>query len=107
MTTVDKVQAIASHLKKVSPEALEVYIDDASEEVDDLKVKDKYKERLTRYLAAHLATMNVRREDSRSFEGASVSYSSESAGTGLDSTGYGQEFQRILRKAQGLRLKVI
>lgn len=107
-TTVDKVKAIAKHLKNLSDEDIQMYIDDAILEVKEYRIADKYKERLQRYLAAHLASLDIRREESRSFEGASVTYStSESSGKELDSTSYGQEFKRLLRKAQGLRLTVI
>ncbi|MGY4689341.1 DUF4054 domain-containing protein [Salibacterium sp. K-3] len=109
-TTVDNVKAIASHLKSLSDSDIQMYIDDAKMEVDELGVAEKYHERLQRYLVAHYASLNIRRPEARSFEGASVSYKGPretTYGSGMNMTEYGQEYQRLLRKAQGLRLLVL
>ncbi|SFP18591.1 DUF4054 domain-containing protein [Salibacterium halotolerans] len=107
-TTADRVKAIASHLKGLNDSDIQMYIDDAKEELDRYSIKDEHKERLQRYLAAHLASLNQRRADSHSISGRiSVSYSPSDKGSGLDSTEYGQEYKRLLRRATGLRLIVL
>lgn len=106
-TTPEKVKAIAKHLKKLAPEVLEMYISDAQLELGRYRVAEKYEERLQRYLSAHLATLDSRRPDNYSVGEISAGFSSGVKGLGLDSTEYGQEFKRQLRKAMGFMVKIL
>jgi len=105
-TTPERVKAIAAHLKSMPDETIQIYIDDAVVEVSELNVPGKYHERLQRYLAAHLASLNVRRATSKTVSDMSISYSS-TTGAGLDTTEYGQEYKRLLRKLRGGFLRVM
>lgn len=100
MTELQKVRAIARHLKKMPDDDLQVFIEDASAEVNKYKVGSTDRERLTRWLAAHLATLNYRRAQSESVAELSRSFSS-AQGEGLDATEYGQEYKRQLKKVIG------
>ncbi|MED4933998.1 DUF4054 domain-containing protein [Heyndrickxia coagulans] len=99
-TTPERVRAIAKHLSSITDDQLQVYIDDAYQEVKELEVKDAYVERLTRYLAAHLASLNVRQTQSESVGPMRKSYSTQSVdnNTGLQVTPYGQEYERLKNK---------
>lgn len=101
-TTPDKLLMIANHLNGLTTEALQQYIDDAFLEVEDMKVKEEHEEILSRYLAAHFASLNVRRVVSMKADVLSQTYSNEAtAGRGLDSTVYGQEFKRLSKRYGG------
>lgn len=99
-TDVARVRSIAKHLTTLSDDQLQVFIDDAYQEVTDLKVKEEYVEKLTRYLAAHLASLNVRQTQSESVGPMRKTYTTQSINnnTGLGSTPYGQEYDRLVRK---------
>lgn len=105
-TTPEKVKAIAKHLAGMSNEDVQMYIDDAAIELPDYNIKKpQYEERLIRYFAAHLATLNVRRKTSEKVSDMSKTYEAQSAKEkGLCSTEYGQEFERLLKRAQGPNL---
>jgi len=105
-TTVDRVIAIAEHLSTMSADSLQIFIDDAIQEVNDSGMLEQYKERAQRYLAAHLASMNKRRASSQSVSDVSVSYDS-TVGLELDGTSYGQEYARLLRKVRKGYLRVM
>lgn len=99
LTTPVKVQAIAKHLKAITADDLAVYIEDASLEVSSSPISKEYREKATRYLAAHMASLNVRQvqqqkvgELSQTFQDTSVT------NKGLEATSYGQEYARILKK---------
>lgn len=104
-TTVSRVRGIARHLAKLSDEDIQMYINDASLEVPP-SIGNTYKERMVRYLAAHLATLNVRRATSQSVSDISHSFNA-ATGHGLLSTEYGQEYLRLQRKATGAGLRVM
>lgn len=106
-TTKENVRAIAAHLEDMSNDALDLIIDDAIMEVAALGVPPQYHERLQRWLAAHLGTLNVRRGASKSAGDVSVSYTASAVGIGLQSTEYGQEYQRLLHKLHGGYLRVM
>lgn len=97
LTTPDKVKAIAKHLSSLTDEQVLLLIEDASMEVSELPVKEKYKERLTRYLAAHYGSLNVRQTQSETVGPLKRSFSSDSIDTskGLDGTSFGQEYARL------------
>lgn len=95
-TTPARVKAIAKHLVTLSDDELNIVIDDAFLEVTAHKVKEADEERLTRYLAAHLASFNARQSSTEKVADLSKSYVSISSGEGLESTQYGQEYKRLL-----------
>lgn len=101
-TTPDKIRSIAKHLRSLSDGDLNLYIEDAKAELDEEKIPDKYRERLQRYLSAHLASLNVRRVASQKVDGMSQTFSNSDRTSvesmGLDSTPYGQEFARLMKK---------
>lgn len=100
LTTPDKVKSIAKHLSSLSDEQVLLLIEDASLEVSDLKVDNKYKEKLTRYLAAHYGSINIRQTQSETVGPIKRSYTSGNIDDrkGLDSTPYGQEYARLVKK---------
>ncbi|KAB8139270.1 DUF4054 domain-containing protein [Gracilibacillus oryzae] len=100
LTDKVRVRAIAHHLKRMADEDLDVVIEDAEAEVAKLSVKSEDRERLVRYLAAHMATLNYRRATSQSLTDMSESYNAPQ-GDGLSSTEYGQEYMRLEKKALG------
>ena len=96
-----RVRAIASNLVGKTDDELQIFVDDAIMEVAEVKsLPTSMRERAQRYLAAHLATLDTRRESSRSLGQFSVSYESDKSGGGsmLYATPYGQEYLRIIRK---------
>ncbi|MFC2948538.1 DUF4054 domain-containing protein [Virgibacillus sediminis] len=101
LTTAARVKSIASHLKAVSNEDMDVYIEDASQEVSSSPIKEEYRERATRYLAAHMASLNVRQAQNQKVGEISQTFTT-TGGAGIDSTPYGQEYDRILKKSKPL-----
>lgn len=99
LTTIEKVKAIAKHLSSLTDEQVLLLIEDASLEVSEIKVKDTYKEKLTRYLAAHYGSLNIRQTQSETVGPIRRSYTSANIDDkkGLDSTPYGQEYQRLIK----------
>lgn len=99
LTTVENVKAIAKHLSSLTDDQVLLLIEDASFEVSELKVKDKYKERLARYLAAHYGSFNIRQTQSETVGPIKRTFTSGSVDNrkGLESTVYGQEYQRLLK----------
>ncbi|MBW2672316.1 MAG: DUF4054 domain-containing protein [Deltaproteobacteria bacterium] len=99
-TTIERVRAICPHLEQMPDSTLQMFIDDASIEVEKIKsratvtVTDQDAERLERWLAAHLATLQERRPVSQSVSGISVSFPN-TGGSGLAATEYGQEYLRL------------
>ena len=94
-TTPERVYAIASHL---AGRDLALFIEDAYYDVLNVYgVPDAEAERPTRYLAAHLATLDIRRTSEESVSDMKLKYTADAAGgTGIDSTPYGQEFMRLI-----------
>lgn len=105
-TTPARVRGIARHLASMSDDALALHIADAVAEVGRFNVRGQYRERLQRYLAAHLATIDRRRPDSQAVSDLRTSYRA-AQGDGLAGTEYGQEYQRLLRQATGAYLRVM
>lgn len=99
-TTPDRVRSIAKHLSSLTDDQLQIIIDDAYQEVKSLGIQEEYEERLTRYLSAHLASLNVRQTQSESVGPMRKDYTTQSisANTGLSSTPYGQEYSRLVKK---------
>jgi len=104
-TTVDKVLAIAPHLEELPTETMEMYIDDAIEELSGTSLADS--EKAQRYLAAHFGTLNVRRPVSEKVENISVDYAEGTAeDVGLNLTTYGREYARIIGNEKGLNFRL-
>lgn len=104
-TTVSKVRAIANHLEVLDDSTIEMYIDDAKSELDS--IPDDKQERLQRYLAAHYATLNIRRPDSEQIGNDINTQYNADHGEGLARTEYGQEVDRILKKLTGPNLRLL
>jgi len=100
ITTKKKVRAIASHLEDMDDDNLDVFIEDAALEVNRIRVPQDYREKLERWLAAHLATLDKERPTSYSAGDHSLSYDRQ-AQMSIYSTPYGQEYMRILRSIRG------
>ena len=60
-TTIERVRLLGDEFANIPDERLMMYIEDASLEVSSLPISDAHKEKLTRYLAAHLAVLALRR----------------------------------------------
>lgn len=99
LTTPEKVKSIAKHLSSLPEEQVLLLIDDASLEVNELPIKEVYKEKLTRYLAAHYGSLNIRQTQSETVGPIKRSYTSSAVDdrVGLDATPYGQEYSRLLK----------
>lgn len=97
LTTPARVRSMGSELSSLTDEQLNMYIEDASLEVSSLNVPEQHRERLERYLAAHLATVNNKRVIKEKVDVIERTYSDSGKDTeGTLSTSYGQEYQRIL-----------
>jgi len=99
-TTIARVKLIASHLRELSDEEIQIFIDDAKIEMKDYSLDDEVEEKAQRYLTAHLATINNRRAVSEEIKGElSVDYvkGSTSKEKGLESTKYGAKYKEVLQ----------
>lgn len=78
-----------------------MYIADAKLEMQSMRYKPRYEEKIQRYLAAHYATLANPMVKSESLDGlGSQTYLSPGEGKeGLEATAYGQEVARILKKS--------
>jgi len=100
-TTVDNVLAIAPHLSSLDDSTIDLYIEDAIEELKGTSLADN--ERAQRYLAAHYGTINVRRATSEEIKNElSVDYED----SGDYSTKYKQEFERLVSNANGIDFRL-
>ncbi|MFX3616228.1 MAG: DUF4054 domain-containing protein [Sporolactobacillus sp.] len=106
-TTPDRVRSIAHHLISMSDADLQLCIDDAFQEiVDTTDVNSKYYERLSRYLAAHYASLNVRQANVEHVGPIQREYNlsrtgGETGANGVQSTPYGLEYLRLMRRLTG------
>lgn len=112
LTTPERVILIASHLSTMEDEALLLFIQDASAEVSQLpNLSADEQEKLTRWLAAHLATSRQTSSSGHTVQSLKVGDIAETYVTGgasLSSTTYGQEFIRMLNNIKKrASLKVI
>jgi Protein of unknown function (DUF4054) len=98
LTTPARVRTMGKEFTSMTDEQLNLYIEDASLEVSSLSVPEEHKERLARYLTAHLATVNAKKVVREKVDVIERQYSDQGTAIGLQSTPYGQEFQRILSK---------
>lgn len=114
--TLDRVRSIAKHLRQMSDVDLQVSIDDAYQEViDTTGVNPNYYERLSRWLAAHYASLNQRQANVERVGPITREYNlsrsgGETGASGVQSTPYGLEYLRLMRRLTGrgrLNLTVI
>lgn len=110
-TTILKVKLTAPSLATSSDEAIELYIDDAYLTVKSSKFPEMYEEVANRYLAAHLASVNVKNVIAEQVGTLKREYSDKNIeDKDLNSTSYGQEYLRLekeySRKKGGLSLVV-
>lgn len=99
LTTIERVRLLGAEFEAVSDARLELYIEDASLEVSSLGIREAHHERLTRYLAAHLAILSTEPKQAVIREKVDVierQYSDPNKNLGILGTKYGQEYQRIL-----------
>ena len=108
LTTIERVRLLGTEFKAISDMRLELYIEDASLEVSSLGVPEAHHERLTRYLAAHLAILSGEPKQAIIREKVDVierQYSDPNKNIGLLASKYGQEYQRILEELAELENK--
>ncbi len=99
LTSIERIRMLSDEFTSISDERLTMCIEDASLEVSSLSVPEAYHERLTRYLAAHLAILSITKDQAVIREKVDVierQYSDPSKNIGLIATKFGQEYQRIL-----------
>lgn len=96
-TTLQKIRDNANHLAVISDSALTLIMEDAALEVSDLDVPDKYREKLTRYLTIHLATLKPQEVVKEKMDVLERTYKNGN-GVGLHSTVYGEEYARMVEK---------
>ncbi|AJI23181.1 hypothetical protein BG04_1443 [Priestia megaterium NBRC 15308 = ATCC 14581] len=97
-TTPEIIQKTAEHLASMSPDVLEIFIDDATLEVENLDVSEDNKQRLIRYYATHLATIKAQTVKRKKLDVMETEYNVSNTAVGLESTPYGQEYSRLLKK---------
>ncbi|OAH53084.1 hypothetical protein AWH48_12050 [Domibacillus aminovorans] len=102
-TTIASVRNTAAHLAAVSDATLTLIMSDAALEVDGLELIEKYqgelyKEKLTRYLTIHLATLKPQEVVKEKLDVLERTYKSETGLSGLSATVYGQEYERMVKE---------
>lgn len=103
LTSIERIRMLSDEFTPISDERLTMYIEDASLEVSSLSMPETYQERLARYLAAHLATLSITKDQTVIREKLDVierEYSDPNNKIGLLATKYGQEYQRILEELE-------
>ncbi|TDX48279.1 DUF4054 domain-containing protein [Orenia marismortui] len=101
LTTVAKVRGIASNLSSLEDSTIEMYIDDAVLELEDFRYDEKYQEKLERYMAAHLGTLDKPKPTDKMLGPMRNMYPNRTGQEELKLTEYGKEVLRILRKCNG------
>lgn len=108
LTTIERVRLLGSEFDAIPDARLEMCIEDASIEVSSLSINEAHYERLTRYLAAHLAILSTEPKQAVIREKVDVierQYSDPNKNIGLLASKYGQEYQRILEDLAELENK--
>lgn len=82
----------------MSPDVLQIFINDAALEVEGIIVSEGNKQRLIRYLAIHLATLKAQTIKREKVDTLETEYDVSANSVGLESTQYGQEYARLLQK---------
>lgn len=98
LITPEIIQKTASHLVNVDPAVLQIFIDEATLEVEDLDISEGNKERLVRLYATHLASLKAENIKREKLDGLETEYHAPVASAALESTSYGQEYQRLFNK---------
>ncbi len=98
LTTIERVKAMGNEFSSIPDDRLTMFIEDASLEVSSLSfiVPEQYKEKLARYLTAHLATVNNKLVVREKVDVIERQYSDPNKLEGIFSTRYGQEYQRLI-----------
>lgn len=96
LTTPARVKEMGNEFSSLTDERLNLFIEDASLEVSSLSVPEGHQERLTRYLTAHLASVNNQRVIKEKVDVIERTYSDLNKNDGILSTKYGQEYHRVL-----------
>ncbi|MEG0470776.1 MAG: DUF4054 domain-containing protein [Solibacillus sp.] len=105
LTTIERLRLLSDDFANVSDDRITMYIEDASFEVSSLNLPEKYHERLTRYLSAHLVALSIKKDQAVIREKVDVierQYSNPNNNFGLLATKFGQEYQRMLDELQEL-----
>lgn len=99
--TVSSVRLMSDQFAGMSDDKLQLLIDDAYLEVTtEYSVQEQYHERLTRYLAAHLAYLDIKDVSKEAVGALSREYQKRAGNdnTEILSTPFGQEYNRILKR---------
>lgn len=105
LTTLERVRLLGDEFASIPDNRLTMFIEDASLEVSSLHVPTLHHERLARYLAAHLASLDKSKERAVIREKVDVierQYSDPTKNIGISATKYGQEYQRLLQELDSL-----
>lgn len=105
LTTLARVRLLDDEFVSIPDDRLTMFIEDASLEVSSLNLPVLHHERLARYLAAHLASLDKAKERAVIREKVDVierQYSDPSKYIGISATKYGQEYQRLLEELESL-----
>src|SRR5579875_946622 len=97
--TVSAVRLMSDEFANMSDEKIQLFIDDAYLEVTtEYSVQEQHHERLARYLAAHLAYLDIKEVSKEAVGSLSREYQKRAGNdnTGILSTPFGQEYKRIL-----------
>lgn len=94
-----KVRMMGTHLKKLTDDQIEMYLEDAEDEVAE-HIPEASIPRALRYLVCHFATLNIRRANEEKISDMQRKFSSTKSlkDGGFDSTEYGQEYMRLAEK---------
>lgn len=100
-TTVERLRLLGTEFVAMEGNSLELFIDDAYDEIIYEKVPERYEEKLNRYLAAHLAVMRTKNIKSEAVSSLKREYFEPKGDDGLMSTVFGQEYARLLKELKG------
>jgi len=95
----NKVRIMGNHLKKLTDEQIDMYLEDSEEELE-IYIPVSSQERALRNLVCHFATLNKRRVTEEKISDMQKKYGNSKSlkDGGFDSTEYGQEYLRISDK---------
>lgn len=94
-----KVRMMGNHLKKLTDGQIDMYLEDAEEELENY-IPASSQERSLRNLVCHFATLNIRRVTEEKISDMQKKYGNSKSlkDGGFDSSEYGQEYLRIINK---------
>lgn len=105
LTTLERVRLLGDEFASIPDERLTMFIEDASLEVSSLNLPVLHHEKLARYLAAHLASLDKSKEQAVIREKVDVierQYSDPNKYIGITATKYGQEYQRLVEELESI-----